>query len=100
MTTNSSQDISKIESLLALGKLEEAKALIASAVQAQMGDIEKGRAIAGVASLYADVANAVNVKYRDALIKAIADIKRVDAAESKDMDTVRVEEVKKSLGMQ
>ncbi len=92
-------DISHIESLLEAKKFDEAKVLMREMVAAPLEDSEESSAITGFAMTYVDLVNAINIQYRDALLHAISDIKKINAAEIGTNEKFRLDGVKKSLKM-
>ncbi len=91
--------IKQLEELLAGAKYEEAKKLIGEMVQVKLSSEEKGAVLVGIASAYMDISNAINETYRDALKEVIASIELVDKSESDFNDKLKLEEVKKDLGI-
>ena len=90
-------DTAHIESLLDAEKYDEAKALLDEAIRTPFSPIEQGAATVGMTRGYVDRINTINAQYRDALKIAIESIKRINKAESADIDLARLAEVRKSL---
>lgn len=90
-------DIQKIEELLEAGKKDEARQLIISGVKEKLTDQEKGAALVDFASIYLEVSNSIQRKYKAQLEEVIAGLKKIKAAEAGLDDKVRIAELKKDL---
>ena len=90
-------DTTQIESLLAEKRYAEAKKLIQAEIAQKMADAEKGQALIGLASVYLSVSNAISEQYADALREAVASMKLIRSAQTKDAEKRRVAELKASL---
>lgn len=90
-------DINNIQKLLAEKKYDEARALISEISATPLTKEEKGAVLAGMASVYLDISNAISERYYTALNEAIEGLKKVKAAESKMGDTVRMKEIRNNL---
>lgn len=91
-------DIQKLESLLDAKKYDEARELINAAVSENLTQEQRGAALAGIASVYVEVSNAINARYKDALEEAVAGIKQLKAAESRANDKVKLAGLRSDLG--
>ena len=91
-------DIKNIESLLAEKKYDEVKAAIIEASSKEFSDEERGAALTGLASVYMDISNAINTRYRDALQEAVAGMKDINAAENNASEKAKLVEVRAKLG--
>ncbi len=90
-------DIKNIESLLDEGKFDDVKAIINSIANAQFSLREKGEAFVGFASIYMDISNAINTRYRDTLQQAIAGMKELNKAEVSHNEKIKLAEVRGEL---
>ncbi|MEK7185025.1 MAG: hypothetical protein AAB726_00155 [Patescibacteria group bacterium] len=94
-TTDS--DIKNIELLLSEKKYDEARAIITAALEAKFSPEEKGAALTGMASVYLDISNTINMRYRDALQEAIAGMKKINSAETDISEKIKLAEVRDKL---
>ncbi len=90
-------DINNIESLLAEKKYDEVRAIIQEATSKEFSDEERGATLTGLASVYMDISNAINIRYRDALQEALAGMKDINAAEGKAVENAKLAEVRGKL---
>ncbi len=90
-------DITKIETLLSEKKYDEVRSLISSAVSTEFSSEERGAALTGLAQVYMELSNAVNLRYRDALKEALAGMKALNKAEAKSSENIKLAEVRESL---
>ena len=87
-------DSKNIEALLDQGKYDEVRALVDQAVTAQMTPAQKGATLTDFASLYMDVVNSINERYRKTLEEVLEGMKALNKAESQAKDNVRMQEVR------
>ncbi len=92
-------DTKNIEKLLAEKKYAEVGKIISDAATAPMSSDEKGAALTGVATVYMDVMNNINIQYRDSLKEAIEAMKKLNKAELGMKDKIAVDEIKGQLNM-
>lgn len=90
-------DITNIEALLIEKKYDEVRALMKELLSAKLTDKEKGAALVDYASLYMDISNAINEKYKEALEQAIQGMKEINAAESGVNDSIDLATVRNAL---
>jgi hypothetical protein len=91
-------DIKKIEALLDEEKFDEVRTIINGAVSSEFSKEERGAALTGLASVYLQVSNAINSRYKAALEEAIDGMKQLRAAESRMNDKAKLTEVRAGLG--
>ena len=92
-------DPQKIDPLLKDKKYDEARKLISDIAAEKMTDKEKGAALVGMASTYMKISNNASLEYKEALAQAIAGFKAINKGETKVNDKLKLEEVRKDLGM-
>jgi len=90
-------DIKNIESLLAEKKYDEVRAIINEAVNTKFSETEKGAALAGLASAYMDISNTVNIQYLEALKEAVSGMKKINTAEARSNDNIKLVEIRSKL---
>ena len=92
-------DPKQIEKLLAEKKYAEVGQIISDAAATPMTSEEKGAAFTGVASVYMDVMNKINIQYRDALKEAIEAMKKLNKAESGLKDKIAAADLREKLNI-
>lgn len=90
-------NITNIEALLIEKKYDEVRAVIKELVSSKLTDKEKGAALIDYASLYIDISNAINEKYKEALEQVIEGMKEINAAENGVSDKIKLADVRDSL---
>jgi hypothetical protein len=90
-------DINNIETLLSEKKFDQVRDIINSVVTKKFSGAEKGAVLAGLASVYLDISNAINSRYRDALQQAVEGMKEINAAEAKSDERIKLAEVRNKL---
>lgn len=100
-TTSSSMqhdiDIEKIEKLLSAKKYDEVKFLIKEAVDKKFSSKERGAALVAAASLYIQVSNKIQARYRDLLREAVMGVKKLKDSERQVADRVQLDDVREGL---
>ena len=92
-------DPKQIENLLKEKKYAEVNALISDIAKEKMTDQEKGSAFVGMADMYMQISNSINLEYRDALAEAIASMKAINTAEANMGDKIKLASVRQGLGL-
>src|ERR1035437_2130412 len=88
-----------LESLLKEKKFDEAKKVIEDEAKTPMTEAEKGAAITGMVEMYLDTAIKSGEEHEAALKDIMEGVSKVNAAESKAGDKVKLAEVKTSLNI-
>ena len=90
-------NISSLGSLIQQGKLEEAKAVLASVVNAPLSDADRGQALVTLAMVYMEAKNKINQEFLDEIKKTIQEIKSLNKVESGINDQVDLAKVRANL---
>ena len=93
------EDIGQLESMLEHGDMEGAGTLFQGILAAEQGGKDEAEAIVAFAEVYTDVMASLGERYRAALEIAVRGLEKVKHAQVAVADSVRIGEVRKSLGM-
>lgn len=90
-------DIKNIEKLLEEKKYDEVRNIVNGVASSKLSDKETGAVLTGVASVYLEVSNAINERYKEVLKQAIEGMKKINNAENKSLEKIKLSEIRDSL---
>ena len=92
-------EINKLKELLTANKEQEATELIKEIASKDLTPEEEGAVLVGIAEIYMTLENSANEDYAKALASLLESFKQVDAAESGSKDGIRIQQLRKDLGI-
>ncbi len=90
-------DIKNIEKLLEEKKYDEVRSIVNNIASSKMTDKETGAALTGIASAYLEISNSINARYLDVLQQAIEGMKKINSAENKSLENIKLSEIRGGL---
>jgi hypothetical protein len=90
-------DIKKLEEYLIQKNYEEAGKMIQTMVKEKLSAEEKGDVMVGIISAYIEISNMIDERYLEALDDAIESLKKLNKAETKIKESIKIKELNDRL---